>query len=1589
MLKIIKTRTPFLLISFFFSSFLSAQTFVDLSLTQIITPDSVLYCDNKDIPIKVVVKLFNGLPIDSFRLSYQLSGRTSVVEKVYKRLSQNDTFQYVFSRPLSKDSLFNGQGALKVSVSAFSPAIDYSSNNNDYLLSLRNSVPKNLPYTMNFDGTTLPPLDWMGIKRRYYDSGNGGYIKEYVAGINSSNTNSLVFQLYNATPDSLVVVKTPVFDLNNIDLPYFYFNHAYGNGGLDTFEIELTQNCGATYQTLFRKGGSQLWTMETNRRDPYTGANWGRDSINLSAFVGQKVQLRMTYRAKTNDILYLDDVLVANRNVLNKDLILLRRIQPDNTPICPSDRKQTPVEIVFKNAGKAKTDTINLSFKVNNGSWITEKLIKQLDLDDSLRFTFTQLMTIPDTGAVVLSLTVAQKGEQNTVNDTLIINLNVRREYAVPFKEGFETAEFPPKDWPTEEIYFSSYGTTKEARVIGSNGQPTAAVYFTDHGGTYSRYLTTAAINLKGIRDPYLGFDRAYSSSNHQASLTVEVSTDCGLTFQPIYFKRGDTLKTYDIITYSGPTAANQWRRDSVSLLSFKDKDVMIRFVGYNSFSGRAVFIDNIDVFNRNTPQKDVALTNIKTPVPSVICPVGQSVLPIQIGISNTGLAKVDTFIVSYKIDNSPSPIVSGSTTVSDTVVRPLAFGETYNHTFQKLPSFPKGGTLTFFYTVKTIGDLDNRNDTLSNRVTFPTQNSLTYNEGFEVRDIYNNPILPKEWVTENYGWISLSCINSNGATGLATRYAYSNSISTPIVLKSPFIDFKKAGNPYLTFDLAYARYDTNRINRLKIEVSTDCGKTFRPTNYDKMGKALETFNTTAYYPEPLAASNWRRDTVNLTAFKDSLIIIRFVGYSSDGTPLYVDNVKVEAGFAKDASVAARFFPDTTPVCYPNRNVPVRMVVRNDGVTPIDTFTISYRLDTEGVVSQTFIKHLNYRDTAVLTFSQLMNVQIVGNHSLTLILAAKGDENSQNDTLVTTFRLLPQYKTNILEGFETANFPPTDWTIQRSNPGYATWATAQMIGSRGDSTTAIYMRSTYSSDPSRNAAQDAFTTYPVDLSGAANPIALFDVAYLGFKVLIGGGTDTSNTVTTYYEDTLRIDISTDCGQTFRPTGYKKTKAALTTNIRTYESIPNSEPGNTNLNSWRRDSIDLSAYSGGVVQLRFVHIAPVSYNSVYLYLDNVQFVNYETKNLSLFNWVTPNDSTILCQQEAFPIEVKLINEGKTPIDTFTIKYQIDNQAEVTETASVMVNPHEIKNHRFAQLLRGATSGEHTLRAVIHAKGDTIRAGDTLTRKITVGTTYNVPVIETFEGTFPPQDWQVQDRNSPFITNWIKGWGQDVNDVYTRTAMYFTNLANNPTQDALISWKVSLQGMKNPYLVFDIAAWRHYLQDKDSFRIEYSTDCANTWQRTAYNKSALQLITDQNPSLGNYRFPNRNQWRSDSVRLFALKDSLVQFRFSAVRNVGMIIHLDNIRVVDLPFTKTDDLHTSPQYSRVFPNPTTGDLTIEFNQNTSQPIDCQLRNAQGQVVKHQKRTVSNQEAWQLQNLPAGVYFLYININNQVEKHKIVLIK
>jgi hypothetical protein len=163
--------------------------------------------------------------------------------------------------------------------------------------------------------------------------------------------------------------------------------------------------------------------------------------------------------------------------------------------------------------------------------------------------------------------------------------------------EGFENNTFPPTQWNTAA---PSDATWQHVDTVGGFGLSTHAAFYDnfnhDAGGNHDA-LIAPKIDLHNVDSAYVTFDVAYArySAAYPDSLVVQISTDCGDTYSPIYTKSGDVLATApDNGSYFVP-AATEWRRDSISLNAYLNNGTQLSFENVGHY-GNTLYLDNINI---------------------------------------------------------------------------------------------------------------------------------------------------------------------------------------------------------------------------------------------------------------------------------------------------------------------------------------------------------------------------------------------------------------------------------------------------------------------------------------------------------------------------------------------------------------------------------------------------------------------------------------------------------------------------------------------------------------------------------------------------------------------------------------------------------------------------------------------------------------------------------------------------------------------------------------------------------------------------------------------------------------------------------
>ena len=300
----------------------------------------------------------------------------------------------------------------------------------------------------------------------------------------------------------------------------------------------------------------------------------------------------------------------------------------------------------------------------------------------------------------------------------------------------------------------------------------------------------------------------------------------------------------------------------------------------------------------------------------------------------------------------------------------------------------------------------------------------------------------------------------------------------------------------------------------------------------------------------------------------------------ADGGDCYLDCISDD-----DAGVVSLVSPAANTGSCSGSVQPVTVNLTNIGPNVQTGFPIYYQLNNNTIVEDTFTNVLAGGSIESFTFSQPISIGSPGVHTIAVWTGLSNDGAHCNDTLVATFQYFdPMTFFPYIEDFESGTFPPP--TIEIINPdGGITWQEAQVIGSDGAMTNAAYMNNyAYSS----SGQEDILSVVAFDLTNATYAELEFDVAYTPYSLS--------------YQDGLRVDVSTDCGSTYTQVYFKEGDS-----LATIPGLTTSTWAPDSAGDWRRDSIDLSAYLGNIVKIRFVNITGYG-NS--LYLDNINFLDAE-------------------------------------------------------------------------------------------------------------------------------------------------------------------------------------------------------------------------------------------------------------------------------------------------------------------------------------------------------------------------------------------
>ncbi len=572
-------------------------------------------------------------------------------------------------------------------------------------------------------------------------------------------------------------------------------------------------------------------------------------------------------------------------------------------------------------------------------------------------------------------------------------------------------------------------------------------------------------------------------------------------------------------------------------------------------------------------------------------------------------------------------------------------------------------------------------------------------------------------------------------------------------------------------------------------------------------------------------------------------------------------SASVNPGGFEQVGCAITTFPAT--LSCPGAIVPKVRIV-NNGLNTLSTVTVGVIINGGSPTTVNISPNLVFGATTVVSFPSI-NV-VVGTYTFKYFTSnANGlgaDQAPANDTLTRTLTVTAASPLPAQQNFTTGPFPQTPWTVFNPNADF-TWIWV-VPGNPGPS---ITIDNYNNNAPGRI---DEFRSTALSVGATDSVVISFDLAHKNYPGSF---------------DALGVYVSTNCGQTFTLTSYNKSGAALATagsSTGAYTAPAAAD--------WRRERVAIggSFLSSGQIIVAFRNTN--DYGN-YIFIDNINIDPRVARNLKTDNILTPGANE--CSPTFVPRAI-VKNDGTEAVTAFKVGYTLNGAANVitafTQTipvgGSVTVSLPAATGVVGANIIRVFSADPVT----ISGTGDNVPNNDTLTKAFTVKTLINMPVVEGFEGTFPPPGWTIRNPNNQIT--WVKK-APGRNSGFSAFINNWGGVTNDQDDIEVPALRVTGDSV---LFSFDLAH-KYYAPSPDTLLLLVSTDCGNTFT-PVYKKWGANLAT---AGTGNsdYTNPAAADWRRERVAIggaFVSSGSVV-FRLRNHSRFGNNIWVDNINIEEV--------------------------------------------------------------------------------------------
>lgn len=491
-----------------------------------------------DVPIQVTLKNFGGLPQTLIPYNFSVNGVPGEVNQPIDGfftgiLSYGGTYTADF------DATFDFSEPIAYEIKVWTELDGDNNPENDTLTTviLNTPVIDQFPYGTDFEsgneGWTIDPSS--SLSSLEIGQPNGDVINSAASGQRAWVTN--LDGNYNNLERSVLLSPCLDFSALSQDPELSFALWVSTESTFDGLWVETSVDGGAWAKlgTVGNTGTFWYNTVDDFYGDWWSGDNlfggWRKVRYPLSELAGKSdIRIRMVFEsdgAVTKEGIGIDDIFIAP--TLETNLSALEVVEAADGE-CGSD--STEVIFTFSNEGVDTQKNFLLTYQINDGPEITEVYPGELTPNSTATYTFKTTFDTSLPGDYAIRAWTEIDEEEYLLNDT-VLWLYSTAGPGIPYLENFESGELPA-DWTLDPDLVVNNSHNSGSYVLFDNlweNDPTLEATTPVLGPIAdgdSLYFSYRFVNFKGM-----GTEPTVLQEGD--ALSVEVSEDCGLSFNEIY----------------------------------------------------------------------------------------------------------------------------------------------------------------------------------------------------------------------------------------------------------------------------------------------------------------------------------------------------------------------------------------------------------------------------------------------------------------------------------------------------------------------------------------------------------------------------------------------------------------------------------------------------------------------------------------------------------------------------------------------------------------------------------------------------------------------------------------------------------------------------------------------------------------------------------------------------------------------------------------------------------------------------------------------------------------------------------------------